>query len=318
MKQIFTLLLLSIFLQVKAQERIDGSFSFQTDPAKKYSIFVPSNYDAATPNKMMLALHPLNTNRWDAISWCDTLIAFADANDLLMICPDGGLDGAVDDAIDTAFTSVILDSMMTWYNVDASKVYAMGFSWGGRTTYSYGLRNPNKFAGYLPIGAAIDGTNQVTGFLQNAADKPFYLVHGGNDSPSVRYTPMLNALNDNGACVESILMSGVGHTIDFPNRNTILTDAFQWIEAQVCGDVAPSAVVDVEELKGAISPNPVTIGQRVRVENWENVSLYSAAQGWLKAEIVDDSFSTRKLQAGVYFVTGKLNGQRVTEKLLVF
>jgi len=267
---------------------------------------------------MMLALHPLNTNRWDAISWCDTLIAFADANDLLMICPDGGLDGAVDDAIDTAFTSVILDSMMTWYNVDASKVYAMGFSWGGRTTYSYGLRNPNKFAGYLPIGAAIDGTNQVTGFLQNAADKPFYLVHGGNDSPSVRYTPMLNALNDNGACVESILMSGVGHTIDFPNRNTILTDAFQWIEAQVCGDVAPSAVVDVEELKGAISPNPVTIGQRVRVENWENVSLYSAAQGWLKAEIVDDSFSTRKLQAGVYFVTGKLNGQRVAEKLLVF
>ena len=267
---------------------------------------------------MMLALHPLNTNRWDAISWCDTLIAFADANDLLMICPDGGLDGAVDDAIDTAFTSVVLDSMMTWYNVDASKIYAMGFSWGGRTTYSYGLRNPNKFAGFLPIGAAIDGTSQVTGFLQNATDKPFYLVHGGNDSPAVRYTPMLNALNDNDACVGSILMPGVGHTIDFPNRNAILSEAFQWIETQVCGDVAPSAVSNIKEIKGAISPNPVRVGERVRVENWTNVSLYSAAQGWLKMEVVDDTFSTANLQSGVYFVTGELNGQRVTEKLLVF
>ncbi|MGK0364365.1 MAG: putative esterase [Saprospiraceae bacterium] len=318
MKQLFTLVFLVIFLQTNAQERIDDSFSFQTDPAKKYSIFVPSNYDAATPNKMMLALHPLNTNRWDAISWCDTLIAFADANDLLMICPDGGLDGAVDDAIDTAFTSVVLDSMMTWYNVDEANVYAMGFSWGARTTYSYGLRNPNKFAGFLPIGAAIEGTNQVTGFLQNAADKPFYLVHGGNDSPASRFTPMLNALNDNGACVESILMPGIGHTIDFPNRNTILTTAFQWIENQVCGDVAPSAVANAEEVKGAISPNPVTIGGKVQLANWKNVSLYSAAQGWLKVEISNDTFSTSNLQSGVYFVTGELNGKRVTEKLLVF
>jgi len=318
MKQLVTLLFLSIFLQVNAQERIDGSFAFQTDPAKKYSIFVPTNYDAATPNKMMLALHPLNTNRWDAISWCDTLIAFADANDLLLIAPDGGIDGAVDDAIDTAFTSVVLDSMMTWYNVDETKVYAMGFSWGGRTTYSYGLRNPNKFAGFLPIGAAIDGTNQVNGFLQNAMDKPFYLVHGGNDSPAVRYTPMLNALNDNNACVESILMPGVGHTIDFPNRNAILTEAFQWIENEVCGDVAPSAVVDVQEVKGALSPNPVANGDKVKVKNWENVSLYSAAQGWLKVEILNDTFSTTNLETGVYFVTGELNGKRVTEKLLVF
>lgn len=318
MKQLLTLVFIALFLQVNAQERIDGSFSFLTDPAKKYSIFVPANYDAATPSKMMLALHPLNTNRWDAISWCDTLIAFADANDLLMICPDGGIDGAVDDAIDTAFTSVVLDSMMTWYNVDESKVYAMGFSWGARTTYSYGLRNPDKFAGFLPIGAAIEGTNQVTGFLQNAADKPFYLVHGANDTPATRFTPMLNALNENGACVESILMPNVGHDIDFPNRNAILTEAFQWIETQVCGDVEPSAVSNIEEIKGAISPNPVSVGESVRVENWTNVSLYSAAQGWLKMEVLNDIFSTANLRAGVYFVTGELNGQRVTEKLLVF
>ena len=113
-------------------------------------------------------------------------------------------------------------------------------------------------------------------------------------------------------------MPGVGHTIDFPNRNAILTEAFQWIETQVCGDVAPSSVSNIEEIKGAISPNPVTIGERVRVENWKSVSLYSAAQGWLKVDVVNDVFSTRNLQSGVYFVTGEVNGQRVVEKLLVF
>ena len=90
---------------------------------------------------MMLALHPLNTNRWDGEAWRDTLIDFAEANNLLVISPDGGSDGAIDDAIDTAFTTVMLDSMISWYNVDESNIYAMGFSWGGKTVYTYGLNH---------------------------------------------------------------------------------------------------------------------------------------------------------------------------------
>ena len=108
-----------------AQERIDGTLAFQTDPAKKYSIYIPSSYDANTPNQLMLGLHPLNTSRWDAESWCDTLIQFAEMNDLLLICPDGGSDGAIDDPIDTAFTTVILDSMLQWYAVDESQVLSL-------------------------------------------------------------------------------------------------------------------------------------------------------------------------------------------------
>ena len=160
-----------------SQERIDDTFPFQTDPAKQYSIYVPSAYDLAVPNKMMLGLHPFNTSRWNSISWCDTLIAFAEANNLLLICPDGGPDGRIDDPIDVAFTTVILDSMEIWYNVDVSRVFAMGFSWGGRATYTYGLNNTDRFAGFMPIGAAINGTNEVNGLLHNATDKPYYIIH---------------------------------------------------------------------------------------------------------------------------------------------
>jgi len=207
MKKLFTTLsLLALTLITFGQQRIDGSFEFQTDPNKKYSIYIPSDYDGSA-NKLMLGLHPLNPGTWDAEAWCDTLIAFAEANQLLLVCPDGGADGAVDDPIDIAFTSVLLDSMETWYSVDTAKVYAMGFSWGARTTYTYGLSNIPRLKGFIPIGAAITGTSQVTNIIQNATGRPFYLVHGNNDNPNTRYFPILQALEDNDAIVNSILMT---------------------------------------------------------------------------------------------------------------
>jgi predicted esterase len=234
----FTILLiaaLSLFsYKSVAQQRIDSSFAFQSNPAKKYSLYIPSTYDQSTPNKLMVGFHPFNVNRWWAESWCDTLIQFAETNGLILMCPDGDSDGRVDDANDTAFTSALLDSVMSWYSIDDEKVYAMGFSVGGRATYTYGLHHPDIFGGFIPIGAAINGTNDVNSVIHESEGKPYYLVHGGSDSPNIRYTPILNALNDNDAIVNSILMPGVGHTIDFPDRNQILTDAFIWIDSVNC------------------------------------------------------------------------------------
>jgi predicted esterase len=228
-----------------AQTRVDGAFPFESDPAKKYSLYIPSGYEEGTPHRLMIGFHPLNTARWDAESWCDTLLVFAEQNDLLLACPDGGPDGRVDDPIDFAFTHALLDSVSAWYSVDAAKVYAMGFSWGGRATYEFGLMNPGIFGGFVPIGAAITGTNEVQDIIENATGKPFYIVHGANDIPNTRFFPIRQALIDNGAFVESLLMTGVGHTIDFPNRNEILGTAFQWVDSVNCV-LDPSGVEDSE------------------------------------------------------------------------
>jgi len=131
-KVVVILIVIFCSVQLIAQQRIDGNFAFQTDPAKKYSLYIPTSYNANVPNKMMLGLHPFNTARWNGISWCDTLINFAEMNSLILVCPDGGLDGKIDDAIDTAFTSALLDSARIWYNIDTEKTYVMGFSWGGK------------------------------------------------------------------------------------------------------------------------------------------------------------------------------------------
>ena len=278
-KLLLLIFLLLIFFNINAQQRIDGNFSFQSDPAKKYSVYVPSGYDANTPHTLMLGLHPLNTNRWDGKSWCDTLIDFAEMNNLLLVCPDGGVDGAIDDPIDTAFTTVLLDSMNLWYNVNPDKVYAMGFSWGGKTVYTYGLNHIERFAGFMPIGAAVS-IGEVSDIEQNAAWHPFYLVHGSNDTPSQRFTPLKNAMENNNACVNSILMSGVGHTIDFPNRNQILTDAFKWIDSVTC--VETTATINlVEDNSIRIFPNPIQANQILQIE------LSSIWKGNLTLEILN-------------------------------
>ena len=300
---LLTLLAILTINIISAQERIDGTFDFQTDPAKKYSIYIPSSYDENTPNQLMLGLHPWNTSRWNSVSWCDTLITFAETNNLLLVCPDGGVDGQVDDAIDTAFTTFILEYMIDNYNIDEDQIYAMGFSWGARTTYTYGLNNVDRFAGFMPIGAAINGTDQVNGIIENANEKPFYLVHGSFDSPSVRYTPILNALVDNGACVESLLMSGIGHTIDFPNRNQILTDAFQWIVDVSCGANSTNEINLAEAIN--VFPNPVQKGNLIEVQTTlpiQSLRLWDTSGQLINEFSESDRISTNNLEAGIFLL----------------
>ena len=257
MKSLLLFLACMLSISLFAQERIDGSFPFQSDPAKKFSIYLPSGYEAFTPNAMMLGFHPFNTNRWDAEAWCDTLIDFAEFNQLILVCPDGGLDGAVDDPIDTAFTSALLDSMVLWYNIDPNKMYAMGFSVGGKVTYSYGLSNTDRLRGFIPIGAAINGTDGVNEVLQFAQGRPFYLVHGELDSPASRFFPMHASLTGYSAFVEDTLMPGIGHTIDFPDRNAILSRAYQWVDSVNTAN-PPSGVFDINVEPIKVYPNPAT------------------------------------------------------------
>ena len=217
-----------------AQARIDSAFAFQTDPAKEFAVYVPSGYSASVANKAMLAYHPWHPTWGNSKTWCDILTDFAEENNLLLVCPDGGNDGRVDDAIDKAFTTALLDSLATWYSIDPDKVFAMGFSWGARATYKYGLANPEKFAGFLTIGAFINGTAQVATVLANAVNKPFYIMHGDRDATvdlATGFFPIRDALIDAGAIVNSLILQGVGHTINFPDRNQRLTDAFRWLDS---------------------------------------------------------------------------------------
>ena len=253
MKNLYILiLLLFVTFNGNSQQAIDGNFEFQSDPAKKYSLYIPSNYVEGQENAAMLALHPLNVNRWDAQAWRDTLIQFAETNDLILICPDGGTDGRIDDAIDTAFTTALMDSVHNWYNIDDENVFIMGFSWGGRTVYTYGLRRTDIFKGFMIIGPAIT-ISDVSDVIDNASNKAFFLINGGNDNPNTRFTPFVDALGNLNACLDTRFLTGVGHTIDFNNRNQILTEGYNYLKTENC---SLSSIRNLPTSALNIFPNP--------------------------------------------------------------
>jgi len=228
-----TILALTLLIQfdTAAQSRLEGSFYFKGE-LKQYSLFLPENWEPGM--NAVLAFHPLNTARWNSTSWCDTLSSFAKEQSVLLICPDGGIDGRVDDPIDLEFTSTLLDSAKHWYQFNTDSMVALGFSWGARTVYTYGLSNPDRFKGLIAIGAAIDGANQLNGLEAGAKLKNIFIIHGTNDDVNNRYWPAQQFFSKTHSCYKDSLLRGIGHTIDFPNRNSIIAHAYKFTLRNEC------------------------------------------------------------------------------------
>lgn len=341
MKQTITL---SCFLLIvgavvcSAQIRLDSTLDFQTDPAKKFSLYIPSGYDGNTPIALMLGLHPFNTLRWDGKAWCDTLVDFAERNSLLLVCPDGGTDGAIDDQIDTAFATYLITKVEEWYNVDSRRMYVMGFSVGGRTAYTYGLANGNRFGGLIPIGAAINNFNNDVSdeILLYAENKPFYLVHGAFDSPNTRYFPPLEALPLWGGIVNSVLLDGVGHTIDFDGRNDVFSEAYRWIDSVNRANLPVSVRESASDNPMTVTtyPNPVRAGDMLSIASPLlrdaaadiRVNVYTAlgvkAFGGVIAPTSQSQgsarISTAGLSAGTYYITLSSGAAKQTGSFVIW
>ncbi len=245
-----------------AQTQINNSIPFQTEDSKDYSLVIPSSYIEGEATAAFLALHPWNTSKWNGETWCEELSGFAEANNVILVCPDGGADGKIDDPIDTAFTTFILDSAFQWYDIDPAKLYAIGFSWGGKTTYTYGLNHMDKFAGLLPIGAAINA-GDVDDISQNIDGKPVYIVHGSLDMPDSRFYPLIDAMESNGACIETNLLPGVGHTIEFDNQVAILTAAYDYLKDNACTTTSTNSVF--QESRDILPYNSIESGVTINL-----------------------------------------------------
>ncbi len=313
-----------------AQESLDGVITVD-GTARNYSIYVPSTYNAEAPNPLMLALHPFNTTRWNSRSWRDTLVAFAETNGLILVCPDGGTDGnLLSERADTLNATALLDSVDIWYNIDKKRTYVMGFSVGGGTTYVYGIVNAWRFNGFIPIGAALPPGFTSSPVFVNVKSKPFFILNGQNDAPAIRVTPVAAALDANDAIVDSLILPGVGHTIDFNGRNDVFTNAYKWIDSVNCAN-APSSVQDYETsdaLQLRLYPNPIG-RDRDAIVRWEAEGeirdlrvqdLLGNVVGGELVTLIDRSsakINTQNLPSGVYFLEVKAQDKSQTIRFII-
>ncbi|MEQ9062929.1 MAG: T9SS type A sorting domain-containing protein [Vicingaceae bacterium] len=272
MKKLFplALILLTFLSDSVGQQTVDLSFQFPPGGSfRKYHIYIPSSYNQGSANKMMVGFHPFNTSRWDGESWRDSLITFAEFKGLLLVCPDGGTDGKLEGQVDLDFTSALMDSMLSWYNVDPYQVFGIGFSIGAKFMYEYGLKNSERFKGFIPVGAAIDDPGFVNDIISKAKCKNYFLVHGEKDNPNTRYYPIKSAIQNAGANVDGILMAGIGHTFDFQNRNQILYMAFNYIDTASCDY---TALLQYHESGPKLFPNPVSDARKLII-HWPDKAI---------------------------------------------
>ena len=222
----------------QAQTQINDVLLVGSDPPVefKYSIVVPSGYDAAVPTTVAIAFHPFHPNWISAELWCSALADFAEAKNVLLLCVDGGDDGQIESTAERDFAITLLDAARGWYSVDEDRVFGIGFSWGARALYRVALDHKDRFAGVLTLGAYVQGLNPVgQNRINQAADLPFYIMHGDQDQVvnlATGFYPIRDALIAAGARVNSRVLEGVGHTFDFPSRDQAMMDGFNWLQAE--------------------------------------------------------------------------------------
>ena len=307
-------ILICIFLNIVVfcQGKFEGVMNIN-GTIKKFAAYIPSKFEKDVTNAVV-ALHPLNIARWNGTSWRDTLSVFAEQNQCFLICPDGGTDGRIDDPIDTTFTSMLVESIHTIYGINRSKLVLMGFSVGGLATYTYGLSHANNFIGFIPIGAAINGTNEIASLAKNAKDKTFYIIHGSLDDVNNRFSPAKTLLIDSKACVKDSILNDVGHTIDFPNRNEILTHAYQYILTNSCitTDIQSETKIKLIDIQ---NPASQQIFIPSHISHYSISLLNSFAKNICKLQSGSNDIS--HLPSGIYFLKIENGTQRLTQKIII-
>ncbi|HRI00947.1 MAG TPA: T9SS type A sorting domain-containing protein [Saprospiraceae bacterium] len=228
----FIILLIADFGFCFSQKTIDVTAPIGNEK-RNFHYYIPTQY---IPNetKAVLAFHPYNPSRWTGKTWRDSLIDFAEQNNLMLICPDGGTDSKIEYPQDSIAIGMALQLQEAFYPYAKNELIALGFSWGGRTVYSFALNSPKQLQGYIPIGAAIDRLNPVVYSGSSGVKKKFYIIHGSGDDIQNRFYPIKNWLISEKACVQDSILPGIDHTFDFPNRNQILSAAYQHLMDSDC------------------------------------------------------------------------------------
>ncbi|MGB1288477.1 MAG: alpha/beta hydrolase family esterase [Aggregatilineales bacterium] len=137
----YFLLLCMLFVSttcVSAQENLTLEHD---DENRSYHLFIPENFDAETSNGLLLVLHGAGMagSEMQAVGGFDDLAA---AHNMLVAYPDGILNGWIyldEEQLhpadvftnDMEFLPLLIEELVTEYELDAASVYVAGYSNGG-------------------------------------------------------------------------------------------------------------------------------------------------------------------------------------------
>ncbi len=222
-----SLLMSTISATISAQSTITGSF-VHGGLIRNYRIYIPAAYTQGTPVPVVFNLHGYGSNMLEQEQYGDYR-AIADTANFIIIHPNGTPDGnnelnwnsfGLTTVDDIGFLSRLLDTVMTNYSVNPTRVYSTGMSNGGFMSYHLACNLSNR------ITAVASVTGSMTIANMNACSPnhptPIMQIHGtadgtvpylGNSFMVAIETLVTNWVNENNCNATPI-------TINVPNIST--------------------------------------------------------------------------------------------------
>jgi polyhydroxybutyrate depolymerase len=172
------------------------SLNLQLDGVtRNYLIYPPKTYDSVSPVPLLFNFHGYGGTSNDHLTSAD-MRSLADQENFILVYPQGSLDSYgsshwnaslpggdnKSSADDAGFVSAMITAISSSYEVDASRIYACGYSNGGMMSYFLGGSMSDKIAAIGSVsGTMLDGNPDPTNPV------PMINLHGTSDSVLAYY-----------------------------------------------------------------------------------------------------------------------------------
>lgn len=155
---------------------------------RTYALYVPTDYDAETPTPLIIALHPAGGDGED-MAEITGFNSVAERENVIVLYPTGpygywdygaGLEsweGITPLLDDPGFIAALLEAMKAEFILDATRIYAVGYSNGARMAYRLACELP--LAAIVTVAATI--SDEITTACPPEARVSVMYVHGLND-----------------------------------------------------------------------------------------------------------------------------------------
>ena len=182
-----------------------------------YTLFIPSKYDPAKPNALIVDLHGLNITPLQQILF-DGTTDYAEQYNYIVVAPMGlslggwwgsrqtnvpqGASPQTNPKTNAAYTGqelaeldamTVLSTVRQKYNIDNNRIFLMGHSMGGQGTYYLGGAHNDIWAGLAPISGA--GGLATPEAAQKVKSIPMLIMHGQKDSIVAPNTSQRSLMN---------------------------------------------------------------------------------------------------------------------------
>ncbi|MEM2787285.1 MAG: PGF-pre-PGF domain-containing protein, partial [Archaeoglobaceae archaeon] len=202
----------TLFNQPGRYEKVTLSFG---GLERTYYYYVPTSYNVSKPTPLVLVFHGGGSCGLAQMLAGDE---FAEQYGFILVTPDG-YNWAWDRTRDVPFVAKIIEEMQAKFNIDKSRIYAMGISMGGMmTTYVlYDLSDKIAAAGIVS-GSRVLASELMNGTLP---PRPMTVVISAGTGERIRGGPInehLNARNATQLLVEAWNCNKTPETKFWPNN----------------------------------------------------------------------------------------------------